>query len=115
MVKTLLKKLNATKSQQLEYMHTGGGLTTTMDDVTFELLRFSIDQYYNSGDVKQFDVTIDQSKDNKNNVVQFTQWLCWKTTVVITSLIYTQPDAHYLSTEKSHHNLLTLSCQKCMT
>ena len=42
-----------------------------MDALTFELLRFSIDHYYNSGDVKQSDVKTDQSKDNKNNVAQF--------------------------------------------
>ena len=69
--KVLLKKLNAAKRQQVEYLTTGGGIKATMDAVSFELFKFACYDYYHTFNSK-FNVKNDVSKDNKGNTVQHT-------------------------------------------
>ena len=70
--KTLLKKLAATKRQQIQYQTTGGGIKATMDAVSFELFRYACSEYYHSHNSKLFNIKHDKSTDNKGNLVQHT-------------------------------------------
>ena len=65
----LLKKLVAAKRQHIEYEYTDAGIKASMDAVSFELFRFSCDEFFKTADDSRVSVKIDSAKDNKGNVV----------------------------------------------
>ncbi|VDI31295.1 Hypothetical predicted protein [Mytilus galloprovincialis] len=66
--KALKKKFDATKRTEISYEITGGGLTTELDAISFELLLFACKTLYND----MSNVRTDISKDKGGNIVQYT-------------------------------------------
>lgn len=86
--KALRKKLQAAKRQHVEYMVKDGGIVANMDAVSFEIFRFSCQQYYSSPVDQIQKVKTDNAKDTRGNIVQVTYTVILKEATTYTLNMY---------------------------
>ena len=68
--RTLMKKIKATNRHSIEYKYTDGGITATLDAISFELFKLSLSEYYSKFPASKGVIETHFDKDKKGNVVQ---------------------------------------------
>lgn len=109
--RALRKQLQASRRQHIDYIVKDGGVVANMDAMSFELFRYSCEQFYNSPVSHIQRVKKDSVNDTNGNIVQTTSTVSIKGACSYTFNLYLTRCSMFVNGKSTQHLLMKI-CQQ---